>query len=110
MSNPYFIREGSGSIHQIFPGVHLRSTTGDQLTLALVRLDEGAVVERHQHPHEQMGYLISGRLEFEVGGETQILNPGDVWRIPSNVPHRVVAIGGPAVAVDVFHPVRDDYR
>jgi quercetin dioxygenase-like cupin family protein len=57
-----------------------------------------------------MGYLVSGRLEFTIGGQTRLLEAGDQWRIPSGVPHRVVAVGGPAVALDVFHPVRDDYR
>jgi quercetin dioxygenase-like cupin family protein len=56
-----------------------------------------------------MGYLVSGRLEFTVGGVTRILEPGDLWRIPGGVPHRVVALDGPALALDVFHPIREDY-
>ena len=54
--------------------------------------------------------MISGRAEFTIGGETRTLGPGDLWRIPSDVVHRVRALDGPAVAVDVFHPARDDYR
>jgi quercetin dioxygenase-like cupin family protein len=56
-----------------------------------------------------MGYLVSGRLEFTIGESTSILEPGSAWRIPPNVPHRVVAFGGPAMALDVFHPIREDY-
>ena len=29
--------------------------------------------------------------------------------IPPNVPHRAVAIDGPALVLDVFSPVREDY-
>lgn len=109
-ADAYFIRAGHGSLHHVFPGVDLRATAGERLMLSVVHLEPGAVVLDHSHPHEQMGYLVSGRLEFTVGGVTRILEPGDLWRIPGNVPHRVVALDGPAVALDVFHPVRDDYR
>jgi quercetin dioxygenase-like cupin family protein len=106
---PYFVRHGGGIAVTPFPGVALRTTPGDALMVSVVSLEEGAVVPDHSHPHEQMGYLVSGRLEFTVGGRTEVLGPGDVWRIPGGVPHRVVAVGGPAVAIDVFHPVREDY-
>lgn len=100
---------GSGSLHHIFPGVSLRSSAGDALMLSVVNLEPRSVVEMHSHPHEQMGYLVSGRLEFTIGGVTRVLGPGDIWRIPSGVPHKVVALDGPAVALDCFHPIREDY-
>lgn len=105
----YFIPAGSGTHHALFPGVGLRVTAGRGLMLSVVTFEPGGVVPEHAHPHEQMGYLVSGRLEFTVGGHTRTLNPGDLWRIPGGVPHRVVAVDGPAVALDVFHPVREDY-
>jgi hypothetical protein len=33
----------------------------------------------------------------------------DIWRIPGGVVHRVRALDHPAVALDVFHPIREDY-
>lgn len=105
----YFIRSGEGKHLPLFPGVDLRVTAGTGLMLSVVEFEPGGVVPEHAHPHEQMGYLVSGRLEFTVGGETRILEAGDLWRIPGGVPHKVVARDGPAVALDVFHPVRDDY-
>ena len=63
----------------------------------------------HSHPHEQAGLLVSGRLKFTIGEETRLLEPGDQWLIPGGVPHTVVAVDGPAVALDVFNPVREDY-
>lgn len=108
--SPYFIPANTGSHHQIFPGVEIRTTAGDRMMISVVTFVPEAVVPSHAHPHEQMGYLVSGELEFTIGGETRRLKPGDQWRIPGGVPHRVAAIGGPALAIDVFHPVRDDYR
>ncbi len=106
----YFIRAGVGRKIEAFPGVALTTTAGDQLMLSVVRLETGAIVEEHCHPHEQMGFLVSGRLEFTVGGITRVLEPGDIWRIPGGTMHKVVAIDEPALALDVFHPVREDYR
>ncbi len=109
-ADPYFVPAGSGSRHGIFPGVEIRTTAGRQMMLSVVTFEAGSVVPEHAHPHEQMGLMISGRLEFTIGGLNRVLGPGDIWRIPGGVPHRVVALDGPAVALDVFHPIRDDYR
>jgi quercetin dioxygenase-like cupin family protein len=106
----YFLPAGSGSRHEIFPGVDLRAIAGTNLMLSVVRLEPGSIVQDHSHPHEQMGILIEGRLEFTIGGVTRILSSGDMWRIPGGVVHRVKALDQPALAVDVFHPIREDYR
>ena len=108
-SESYFIPAGSGSRHVIFPGVEIHTTAGANLMISVVRLEPESVVLDHSHPHEQMGYLVEGRLEFTVGGVTRLLGPGDIWRIPSGVSHRVRALDQPAIAIDVFHPIREDY-
>ena len=79
------------------------------MMLSVVTFESDAVVSEHAHPHEQMGFLVSGRLEFTIGGVTRILAPGAMWRIPGGVLHHVRAIDGPALALDVFHPIREDY-
>jgi quercetin dioxygenase-like cupin family protein len=107
--DPYFVPAGHGSRHQIFPGVEICTTAGERMMLSVVTFEPGSVVLDHAHPHEQMGMMISGRLEFTVGGVTKVLGPGDLWRIPGGVVHRVRALEGPATALDVFHPIRDDY-
>lgn len=108
--DPYFVPAGAGSEHAIFPGVVIRTTAGEAMMLSLVTFEPGSAVPDHAHPHEQMGVMISGRLEFTVGGKTRVLATGDSWKIPGGVVHSVRALDGPAVALDVFHPVRDDYR
>src|SRR5271170_1878268 len=105
----YFLPAGSGSRHVIFPGVEIRTTAGKGAMLSVVHFEPESVVTDHAHPHEQMGYLLEGQLEFTVGGVTRLLGPGDMWRIPGGVIHRVRALGQPAVALDVFHPIREDY-
>ena len=94
----------------MFPGVMRRTLTdGERLMLIEGAMDEGAIVPMHTHPHEQTGYLVSGRFLFELGDEKRELGPGDCWLVPSNVPHRVTALEA-SVFIDVFSPPREEYR
>ena len=106
----YFYQEQDGALHTIFPGVTIRTSWLERLITSIVRFEPHSVVEDHSHPHEQMGIILTGRVEFTVGGVTKNLGPGDLYRIPSNVVHRVVALAEPVTAFDVFSPVREDYK
>jgi len=81
---------------------------GEKTLLAEFRLEKGAVLPRHSHPHEQTGYLVSGRIRLTIGEETYDVVPGDSWSIPGNVDHNAVAHEN-STAVEVFSPVRQDY-
>jgi quercetin dioxygenase-like cupin family protein len=96
--------------HTIFPGVHIRTAAADKMMLSVVDLEPGSVVEEHSHPHEQVGMLLAGRVLFTIGDEEKTLQPGDLWCIPGGVKHKVVVVEGPARALDVFCPVREEYR
>ena len=106
----YFVTRADCSQHTIFPGVNIFTVAGDKAMLSLVEFAPRAVVEPHSHPHEQMGMLLEGELTFTIGGQTRTLRPGEMWRIPGGVIHSAVAGDAPVKALDVFHPVREDYR
>ena len=110
LADRYFVKGGQGPRRPLFPGVDISAVCGDEMMFSVVHLEPGSVVPDHAHPHEQMGIMISGRLEFTIGGSTQVVGPGDIWRIPGNVRHSVKTLDEPAVALDVFHPIREDYR
>jgi quercetin dioxygenase-like cupin family protein len=77
--------------------------------LSYLEMDDGAEVPLHNHPHEQGGILLKGTLQLTIGDETRIVSAGSLFLIPPNVPHRAVAVNGPATVLDVFSPVREDY-
>lgn len=106
----YFVQRGECSHHEIFPGVHIFTAAGERMMLSLVEFAPRAVVQPHSHPHEQMGMLLEGELTFTIGGVTRTLQAGQMWRIPGGVVHSAVAGDAPVRALDVFHPVREDYR
>ena len=96
--------------HTIFPGVRIRTCAADKMMLSLVDLEAGSVVEEHAHPHEQVGMVLQGRATFTIGGEQRTLQPGDFFRIPGGVRHKVVALDAPFKALDIFYPIREEYR
>ncbi|HEV3145486.1 MAG TPA: cupin domain-containing protein [Gemmataceae bacterium] len=106
----FFPMAGECGHHIIFGNIPIRTLAGEHLQLAVVDLVPGSVVEWHSHVNEQMGVLVSGQALFEIGDEKKTLEPGDMYYMPSNVRHRVTPVGGPARAVDVFYPIRDEYR
>ena len=96
--------------HKVFGTVAIRTFAGDHMQMSLVDIPADGVVDWHAHPNEQMGILISGRAIFYIGDEQKELVAGDMYFMPGNVRHKVVPVGGPAQAVDLFYPIRDEYR
>lgn len=106
----YFVDKKDCSHHRIFPGVDIFTTTCERMMLSLVEMEPHAVVEEHSHPHEQTGLMLEGEADFTIGGQTTRVRPGQMWRIPGGVTHKVVAGAQRVRALDVFHPPRDDYK
>ena len=78
------------------------------LTIARLRLAIGSVVPEHHDVHEQVANVERGALQFSIGGEEILVRDGQSVAIPSNVPHKVVALED-TVVVDVFSPCREDW-
>jgi len=90
-------------------GVRFKSLACGQKThLTEFRLSKGAIIPKHSHPHEQTGYLVSGRMKFTVDDEEFIAEAGDGWSIAGNTEHGVDVLED-CVVVEVFSPPRKDY-
>ncbi len=90
------------------PQMSRKVISGDKAMVAQVYLAKGAVVPEHQHESEQLTYILEGALEFELEGRTVVVAAGEVLRIPSNVPHRAVALED-TLDLDIFSPIRQDW-
>jgi quercetin dioxygenase-like cupin family protein len=104
-----FANLSTAQARNIFAGVTGRYAHAARLSVGEIDLAAGAVVALHQHPHDQFSYVVSGSVEFTIGTETQVLNPGAVALIPGGVPHGCRAISACRL-IDAFTPVREDYR
>lgn len=92
-----------------FEGVRLKTLVhGEKTLMAEFRLTKGHVLPEHSHPHEQTGYLVSGKIILDIGGKKHNVEPGDSWSIAGDLLHSAEILED-AVAVEVFSPVREDY-
>ncbi len=55
-------------------------------------------------PTQEVGYLVSGRLEIEIEGTSHLLNPGDSFRIRGEPFRWANPFDAPAVAIWVIAP------
>ncbi len=78
--------------------------------LMLVRhtMKKDWVGARHSHPHEQLVYIIRGRIRFSTGNETFEARMGDSFVVPGGVEHQASALEDSEV-LDIFTPAREDY-
>jgi quercetin dioxygenase-like cupin family protein len=94
---------------ELVPGFHVRFVHSENMTFAYWTVDEGAELPHHSHPHEQVATMLEGEFELTIDGESRVVRPGDVAVIPSDVPHSGRALTACRI-LDVFHPVREDYK
>ena len=98
------------NVTPVRPGVSRRVFSGEGATLAWTTLEPGHLPNPHSHPHEQIVYMVSGRVRFNVGGEETELGPGGMLVVPPDVEHWAETIGDePALDLSVFSPRRDEY-
>ena len=73
-----------------------------------VRFEKGAVGSRHSHPHVQISYVLEGKFEATINGETTVISKGDTYITPPDAPHGVVCLEAGAL-LDIFTPMRKDF-
>lgn len=91
--------------------IERRIVCGEKTMVAHVYLKQGAIVPKHFHENEQLTYILKGKLRFWVGeslSESFDVGPGEVLRLPANVPHRAEALEE-TIDVDIFSPPRQDW-
>lgn len=94
---------------ELAEGIRGRYFHTNSTTIGFVDIDKGAILPAHSHMHEQTTQITEGQLEMTIGGVTQVLEPGVITLIPSNVVHSAKALTDCKV-VDIFSPVREDYK
>jgi quercetin dioxygenase-like cupin family protein len=94
---------------EVFPGFKGRFLHSANMTFVYWIIEAGALLPAHSHPHEQVVNVFAGEFELTIAGQTECLGPGHVAVIPSNAVHSGRALT-PCRILDVFYPIREDYR
>ncbi|TDG00474.1 cupin domain-containing protein [Paenibacillus piri] len=80
---------------------------GATIMMMEVHFEANAEGYEHSHPHEQLSYLIKGRIEFTIDGKKTVIGPGETIFIPSGAKHGAKALES-SILLDTFTPVRED--
>jgi quercetin dioxygenase-like cupin family protein len=91
------------------PGLK-RQVLAHNTNLMLVRhlMQKGWQGVRHSHPHDQLVYIIKGRLSFTSGDSSFEAAEGDSFVVAGGMEHQASALEDSEV-LDVFNPWREDY-
>ena len=91
------------------PGLTRRiGACNEKLSLVEHVMQRGWAGARHSHPHDQVAYVVRGRLRVVVGESSFEVAEGDSFVVKGGVEHEARALED-SVVVDVFTPRRDDY-
>ena len=85
----------------------------NDLMTVIVDFDNGPMAQPdppHSHPAEQISYVAIGECDVYIGDRpVQHLKTGDIFAVPSNVPHTVKSTTKQLRLVDSFTPIRADF-
>jgi quercetin dioxygenase-like cupin family protein len=95
---------------RIWDGVLARSVNGDRVTIGFVDIEPNVLVPEHRHENEQVGFVLRGSVTMTVEGQSRELRVGETYAIASQLPHSAKAGGDGVSVVDVFAPVRQDWK
>ena len=105
-----FYNSSDRETKELLPGINARTFWGDRVMLAVVDLDANSMLPTHSHPHEQAGYVLEGELEMNIAGNLRLIRPGDIYFIPGNIEHSVTVGSQGAKILDIFSPIREEYK
>jgi quercetin dioxygenase-like cupin family protein len=94
---------------RIGEGIERQMIWGERLMVCRLQFAPRVVTAVHSHPHEQVTLVERGQVRFTVDGVERVATAGDVLFFPPNLPHGATMLDEPAVLVDIFSPVREDF-
>lgn len=95
-------------VERVTDKISRRVLAGEQCMMVWWTIKAGAHAAAHRHPHEQVVWMLKGRMDFCLGDDRRTMVGGDVAVIPSGVEHEAFFVEDTEV-VDMFSPPRDDF-
>jgi quercetin dioxygenase-like cupin family protein len=109
MNQPKKIDTTSIEPRQMIKGAKVWFVHSEKMTMAQWEFEPGVELPEHSHPHEQISNIISGTFILVIEGTDYPMPAGSILIIPPHAKHSGRAVSKCRI-VDVFHPVRQDYR
>ena len=75
--------------HDVTPGEdgEVALAAGAAMSMRLWRDEQPHAKSPHRSAYETLGYVIAGRAELTIEGQTATLSPGDSYLVPANAEH-----------------------
>jgi quercetin dioxygenase-like cupin family protein len=102
----YFIEPDQLQHKEMLKGITAAFLQTENLTMGFSNMKAGSEVPLHQHIEEAIDIVLEGQLEMQIGDTKAVLQPGVISCVPSNIPHRAIALTDCKV-VTVFYPKRN---
>jgi quercetin dioxygenase-like cupin family protein len=90
------------------------SIPGREIVQVLTEIPSGVESGWHQHPGEEVGYILAGTVEMMIKGQpTLTLNTGDPFLMPPRTPHNALDVGSEtgrmlsAYIVEIGEPIAE---
>lgn len=99
-------------VTQVNENVTRRIAHLENLMTVVVEISNGPMSEPdppHSHEAEQISYVAKGECYAFIGDEKKHLKEGDMFCVPSNVPHAVQSLSPILKLIDSFNPIRKDF-
>jgi len=96
-------------VEQLSEGIQRQMVVGQNIMVCRLRFDPMVVTPAHRHPHEQMTFVMQGKVKFILGEDEKIVSAGDILHFPSNHWHGATMLDEEVVLIDVFSPIREDF-
>ena len=74
-------------LEEFRPGIFSKAEIGDNLIMAFMEIDPHNEDSGHDHPFEQCGIVLQGRIEMFIGGKHKIMTENEAYFIPAGVKH-----------------------
>ena len=77
-----FYKKSDDGYREALEGIRLKTLVyGEKTLMSEFRLDKGKTLPMHSHPHEQSGYVVSGRINLIIEDKTFEAGPGDGMKL-----------------------------
>jgi quercetin dioxygenase-like cupin family protein len=93
---------------EVTPLIRRKIVTGEKEMVVVWKMKAGAHAAAHRHPHEQIFWVVSGKMEFRLGDERRTCGPGDIGVVPGGIEHEAWFPEDTEV-IDIFAPPREDF-
>jgi mannose-6-phosphate isomerase-like protein (cupin superfamily) len=83
------------------PGIMSKAEIGDNLIMVCMQIDQEKEDLGHEHPFDQCGIVVEGRIEMFTGQERRMLKTNDCYFIPAGERHGWKTFNEPATILDI---------